>query len=75
MDDVRLRSIVKDSFTEEFGEDMVKDVRVTKYPETYGVVVLVKRKEADRMFTLSHKLMDQFESQGLPVSIYAQEVR
>jgi len=69
-----LRQSVEGVFTEEFGRGFIKDVYVTKYPEAYSVVVFVKKKEVDRMFNLSHQLMDQFEREGFPVTISTREV-
>lgn len=69
-----LRRSVEDAFAEEFGKDFIRDIYVTKYPEAYSVVVFVKKKEVDRMFTLSHQLMDQFEQEGFSVTISTREV-
>jgi hypothetical protein len=40
-----LENIVWNAFVEKFGKDIVKEVRASKYPHMYSVVVWVSKKE------------------------------
>lgn len=71
-----LEKAVRDAFVREFGEDVVKEVRASKYPHMYSVVVWVTiKEEVSRMLDLCLSLQDKFELQGLPVGVSTREVR
>lgn len=70
-----LKQRVYEAFTEKFGDGFVKKIFIGKYPSSYGVIVSITSKEnLSEILKLSHSLSDEFEDQGLPVTISTREV-
>ena len=70
-----LEKIVRNAFVEKFGEDVIKEVRASKYPHMYSVVVWVSKKEIGPMLDLCIRLQEEFERQGLSVGVSTREAR
>jgi len=70
-----LEKVVRNAFVEEFGQDIIKEVRASKYPHMCSVVVWVSKKEIGPMFDLCMRLQEEFERHGLPVGVSMREVR
>lgn len=70
-----LEKIVKDAFAREFGQNIIKEVRASKYPGMYSVVVWVTTKKVGPMLDLCIRLQEAFEQQGLSVGVSTREVR
>ena len=70
-----LEKIVRDAFAHEFGRKIIRDVRASKYPHMYSVVVWVTQKEIGPMLDLCIRLQEEFERQGLPVGVSTREAR
>ncbi len=76
--DVDLESLektVRYAFIREFGQNVVKEVRASKYPHMYSVVVWVTRKKVGPMLDLCIRLQEAFERQGLSVGVSTREAR
>jgi hypothetical protein len=70
-----LENIVWNAFVEKFGKDIVKEVRASKYPHMYSVVVWVSKKEIGPMLDLCIRLQEKFEQQGLSVGVSTRATR
>ena len=68
-----LEKVVRDAFAREFGPEIIKDVRASKYPHMYSVVVWVTQKQVGAMLDLRIRLQEEFERQGLPVGVSTRE--
>ena len=65
-----IKEIVRDAFAEEFGEGLVKDMYIDKFPSNYELVIYLENKDdMDRIFRLYHQLSDYFYAHGLPIAI------
>lgn len=71
----KLEKIVKDAFVHEFGQNVIKEVRASKYPGMYSVVVWVTQKKVGAMLDLCIRLQEEFERQGLSVGVSTREAR
>ena len=70
-----LEKIVRNAFVEKFGQNVIKEVRASKYPHMYSVVVWVTKKDIRPMLDLCIRLQEEFERQGLSVGVSTREVR
>ncbi len=74
VDEESTKQRVYEAFTEKFGEGFVKKIFIGKYPSSYGVIVYISSKEnLAEILKLSHSLSDDFEDQGLPITISTRE--
>lgn len=65
-----VKEIVRDAFAEEFGEGLVKDIYISKFPSNYELVIyLANKDDMKRISTLYHQLSDYFHAHGLPIGI------
>lgn len=64
-----IERLVREAFVDAFGAETVRRVYADKYPDEYGVIVVVTHKDVDRMYDLSNELEDQFFEKGIPVGI------
>jgi len=70
IDEEEVKEIVRDAFTEEFGEGFVKDIYIGKFPSNYELVVYLENEnDIDAIFHLYHQLSDYFYAHGLPIAI------
>ena len=70
-----LEDMVKQAFENASGEDVVDHVSVHKYPNNYGVVVWVKKKELSPMFHLSNQIEKEYLRHGFRVQVSVEEVK
>ena len=64
-----IERLVREAFVNAFGSETVRRVYADKYPDEYGVTVVVTHKDVDRMYDLSTDLEDEFLEKGIPVGI------
>ena len=64
-----IERLVREAFVDAFGAEIVRRVHADKYPDEYGVTVVVTHKDVDQMYDLSSELEDQFLEKGIPVGI------
>ena len=70
-----LEDMVKQAFENAFGEGVVNRVGTHKYPNNYGVVVWVKKKELEPMFHLANQIEKEYRRYGFRVQVSVEEVK
>jgi hypothetical protein len=70
LDEESVKEIIREAFTEKFGEGFVKRIFIGRYPGSYEAVVYLENKDdLKNILQLSHLLSDNFYAQGLPIAI------
>ena len=63
-----IEDYVRDVFVREFGREAIKRVSVGKYPDEYGVLITVDKRQS-KMSQLSDEIERQFEEKGIEVGV------
>jgi hypothetical protein len=60
---------VEQAFKAELGENVVRRVRVNKYPSAYGVMVYLTQQDVEQIVPLGFRLEEEFRENGVNVWI------